>query len=457
MQSEKNNNRILALLFTGVLMGALDISIIGPAIPSIEETIKIDPRSVGWIFSIYVLFNLIGISLFAKLSDIQGRRKIYILSVLIFGAGSLWVALSNSFEMILIGRAIQGFGSSGIFPVASATVGDIYPPEKRGRVLGLIGMVFGVAFIIGPVIAGTLLSFFSWNSLFLVNLPISIFVIIGAWKYLPDKGIVSEKTIDWAGIILIALLLSSFAFGINQIDSENFISSLTSPMVYGFLLFAILITPIFVFMEKRAQSPIVKVEMFSKRQIRLVGIIAFGTGLIQASFVFFPGYAVHAFSVEAKTASFMLVPIVLATAIGSPVFGRMLDKFGSRIIIFIGILLMVIGFTLIAYYITSKIMFYTAGVLIGLGLSVLSGSSLRYIMLNEVSASERALTQGMVTIFISVGQLTGGALIGALLASKTELAAFTDLFIILGIANLVMLLFSVRLKSRKVEMETYNK
>ncbi len=153
----------------------------------------------------------------------------------------------------------------------------------------------------------------------------------------------------------------------------------------------------------------------------------------------------------------MLIPIVVATAIGSPVFGRMLDKFGSRSIIFTGLLFLVVGFFLLSVFYSSMAMFYLSGVFIGLGLSVLSGSSLRYIMLNEVSASERALTQGLVTIFISMGQLTGGALIGALIASGGRLNAFVKLFVFLGIANLVMLFSSVFLKNRKVEFETYSK
>jgi EmrB/QacA subfamily drug resistance transporter len=438
-------------------MGALDISIVGPALPSIEETIKIDQRLIGWIFSIYVLFNLMGISLFAKLSDLYGRRRIYIISVLIFALGSLWVSLAHSFEMILVGRAIQGFGSSGIFPVASATVGDVFPPEKRGRVLGLIGMVFGVAFIIGPILAGSLLSFFSWNSLFIINIPISLLVILAAIKYLPNERIVSEKKIDWLGIALLASLLSSFAFGLNQIDEKNIYISITNPMVYGFMTLSILLFPWFIYTEKRAISPILKVNMFYNRQIRLVGLIAFGTGLIQASFVFFPAYAVNAFAVAVSTASFMLVPIVLATAIGSPIFGRMLDHYGSRLIILIGIFLMVMGFLLISIYIDSKIIFYIAGLFIGLGLSVLSGSSLRYIMLNEVNAADRALTQGMVTIFTSVGQLTGGAFIGMLLVNANHLEAFSRLFLILAITNIIMFILSFRLKSRRVEQETYVK
>jgi len=157
---QKNQKAIISLLFTGVLMGALDISIVGPAIPSIESFLRLGPRFSGWIFSIYVLFNLIGISLFARLSDIYGRRNIYISALAVFAVGSLVVSLSQSFNTLLIGRAIQGFGASGIFPVASALVGDIFPPEKRGRILGLIGAVFGLAFLMGPFIAGILLRYF---------------------------------------------------------------------------------------------------------------------------------------------------------------------------------------------------------------------------------------------------------------------------------------------------------
>ena len=129
-----NQKKILALLFVGVLMGALDISIVGPAIPSIEKTIDVAAKDIGWIFSIYVLFNLVGISLFAKLSDLYGRRSIYMLSLALFAIGSLVVALADDFQILLIGRSIQGFGSSGIFPVASAVIGDIFPPGKTRQV-----------------------------------------------------------------------------------------------------------------------------------------------------------------------------------------------------------------------------------------------------------------------------------------------------------------------------------
>ncbi len=147
-------NKILALLFVGVLMAALDIAIIGPALPSIQATFGVDERALTWVFSIYVLMNLVGTPLMAKLSDIYGRRNIYVMDVALFGLGSAIVLVSPSFGVLLLGRAIQGLGAGGIFPVAAAVIGDTFPPEKRGGALGLIGAVFGLAFIVGPILGG---------------------------------------------------------------------------------------------------------------------------------------------------------------------------------------------------------------------------------------------------------------------------------------------------------------
>jgi multidrug resistance protein len=284
--TQHRNGKILALLFTGVLIGALDISIVGPAIPAIEQTIKVDHRSLSWIFSIYVLFNLVGVSLLSKLSDLYGRRNIYIFSVAVFALGSAIVALSENITFLLIGRAIQGFGSSGIFPVASAVIGDIFPPEKRGRTLGMIGAVFGIAFIIGPVIAGVLLLWFDWNALFLVNLPIAAVVIFYSWRLLPSKKSLQKPHFDWMGMILIAVLVSSFAYGINNIEAAEGFKGIFSIEVYPFLMITMITLPLFIFIEKRSPSPVVKIQLFDVKQIRIVGIVAFGTGIIQAVTIF---------------------------------------------------------------------------------------------------------------------------------------------------------------------------
>lgn len=438
----------MALLFVGVLMGALDISIVGPAIPSIEEALQIDNLYIGWVFSIYILFNLMGISLFARLSDIFGRRIIYVIALLIFAIGSLIVSFSNSFELLLTGRAVQGFGASGIFPVATAIVGDIYPPDKRGKMLGIIGAVFGLAFMIGPFVAGVMLHYFTWNSLFIINVPIAALLVYYSFKIIPAKTTTVVTKIDWSGIIMLGVGLAAFTFGVNNIEVTN-LNSLVSVKVLLPLIIALLSLVALLFSEKKAASPILKFSFFRKNQIVFAGILAIVTGLVQSVFVFIPKFVVDHFNVSPSKASFMLTPFVLATAVGSPVFGRMIDKYGVKPIIISGLSFLFTGFMLLFSTVNSLMLYYSSGVAIGLGLSVLSGSSLRYIMLNNTGVDDRAISQGMITIFTSVGQLSGAAIVGIVLAMKSN--SYHTLFLGLSILLIVIIMsFVVSFKNEKI-------
>ena len=435
---QKKNHSIITLLFIGVLMGALDISIVGPALPSIESSLDVHGQYLGWIFSIYVLMNLIGISLFARLSDIHGRRNIYILALAIFGLGSLWVAFSHEFHSLLIGRAIQGFGASGIFPVASALVGDLYPPEKRGQILGIIGAVFGLAFMIGPFIAGVMLKFYPWNVLFLINIPITLALIYFSRKLIPSVPSDKIKAIDWAGIISLGIFLICLTFGLNTLSglAEG------NPYTISAFLLAVLSFVFLLRTEKQTPFPIIELSFFNNRQILIAGILAIGTGAMQACFVFIPKFVVENFHVSVSTASFMLVPFVLATAVGSPIFGKMIDSFGVKRIVIIGLMFCTAGFLLLSASTSSRVLYYTSGVLVGLGMSVLSGSSLRYIILNNTSQEARATSQGMLTILISLGQLIATALIGLISGQLSQSEVYIPIFATTGSLMLVMLILA---------------
>ncbi len=362
----KTRNNILLVLFVGVLMGALDIAIVGPALPTIRKDFAVDDRAIAWVFAMYVLFNLISVPLMAKLSDMFGRRVIYILDVTLFAIGSLLVALSPAFWVILVGRAIQGLGAGGIFPVASAVIGDTFPPEKRGGALGLIGAVFGIAFLIGPILAGVMLAFLSWHWLFIINLPIAVAVIFAALRLLPNNRAAQQKSFDVIGMIVLALGLAALSYGINQIDTKN-LSSILSMNVLPFLLVAILSMALFVYLEQRAANPIINMNLFRSRQVALVSIVSAGAGLAESSIAFVPALLVAAFSVTTSAASFMLLPAVLAMAVGSPTAGRMLDQYGSRVVLFVGTTLTAAGLFVIVLVNTGMVAFYIAAILVGLG------------------------------------------------------------------------------------------
>lgn len=455
----KTRNRILFLLFFGVLMGALDIAIVGPALPAIKDSFPgVTDRSIAWIFSIYVLFNLIGTPLMAKLSDLFGRKTVYIADVAIFAVGSLVVALAPQFGFILLGRAIQGLGAGGIFPVASAVIGDTFPPEKRGSALGLIGAVFGLAFIVGPILGGVLL-LAGWHWLFIINLPIALVLIIMSIRILPSSQFNQKVTFDWAGMAVLASLLALLAFGINQIDTANFFSSLVNPGVYPYILAAFLLVPVFLIIESRSTNPIIRLNLFKNRQMVIAYLLSAGAGFGESGLVFMPTLALAAEMVKSKSsASFLLMPVVLAMSVGSPMAGRFLDKFGSKAVILSGTFILTAGFVLLGVSSTSLTWFILAGVLIGLGLSALLGAPIRYIMLNEAATQDRSVAQGVASLFSSIGQLFGASIIGAVTASGNgSVAGYDNAYLLTGAVTLLLLFLTFALKSRNQEFMSARK
>ena len=175
----------------------------------------------------------------AKLSDRAGRRSIYVLDVALFAAGSLVVALSPSFAVLLVGRAIQGLGAGGIFPVGLGSHRRYLSGGERGNALGLIGAVFGIAFLIGPILGGVILYALNWHWLFLINLPIAAALIIAAMRLLPTTRPQQRRPFDWAGMAVLAVLLTTLSYGLNQLDTANFSASISSVRVWGFFLLAI--------------------------------------------------------------------------------------------------------------------------------------------------------------------------------------------------------------------------
>lgn len=454
-EDSRTRNRLLLVLFVGVLMGALDIAIVGPALPAIQSSFGVSDRALAWVFTIYVLFNLVGTPLMAKLSDRAGRRSIYVLDVALFAAGSLVVAWSPSFGVLLVGRAIQGLGAGGIFPVASAVIGDTFPVEKRGSALGLIGAVFGIAFLIGPILGGIILYVLNWHWLFLINLPIAAVLIVAAMRLLPTTRPQQRRPFDWAGMAVLAVLLTALSYGLNQLDTSHFSASIGSVQVWGFLLLAIALIPVFVFVERRASDPVLHLTLFSAPQMVLVNLFAAVSGLAEAAVVFVPALLVAAFGVPESTSSFMLLPVVLVMAIGSPLAGRTLDRTGSRTVVLIGTGVLAAGLLMVGRLPISLALFYLTGVLIGLGLSWLLGAPLRYIMLNEAPRPQRAAAQGALALSTRVGQLVGGALVGAVAASRGGGAAgYQEAFLGVGVITLVCFFVAFGLKNRTAELAT---
>ena len=449
----KTRNLILILFLIGVFMGSLDTGIIGPVLPSIEQSFHLTSRESSWIFTLFVITFMIGSPVMAKFSDFYGRKKIFILDVILFGIGSCLIAFSFNIESIFLGRIIQGFGCGGLFPVAGAFVGDAFPLNERGKALGILGSVFGISAIGGPLVGAALIPF-GWNWCFTINIPISIILIIFAYHILPDAENERKLKIDYLGIIILSLLAVFLAYGLNQIDSSNFIASAISVNVAPFLIMFIILIPIFLRIEKRAKESIVPIHMLKNSEISIACIETLCYGIIYSSAIFIPSLVILSMGLNEQLASLMLIPILGANAVAAPILGKILDSTGSRKIMSIGTLILAIGLIAIAAYPNNLIFFIIAGCMIGVGMVTLIGAPLRYIVLTEAKPQERGAGQAIVNMLSSAGQLIGGALIGGIIASFSGILGYKISLILAAAVSLIAFLFTLKLKSRDEQMAT---
>lgn len=445
------NRSVLTVLFFGVLMGAMDIAILGPAIPAIRDAFELSDRLVSWMFSIWVLANLVSVPIMTKMADRFGRKKIYLLDIALFGLGSAIVASAPSFTVLLVGRGMQGMAAAGIFPVAASVIGAVIPVERRGRAFGLLGSVFGIAFIIGPILAGVMLTL-GWRWLYLANVPIALIVLIFGSRTLPKTEANNASPLDLKGLLVLGGLLLSFAYALSVFDTSDVAGSLSSWRILSALLAAVVLIPVFVWIEKRAEDPVLRLDLFKNRQVALASVNAIGAGINEAAFIFFPTIIVLAHGVTTSEAAFMLLPMMVAVALGSPLAGRLLDRTGSKFIILLSNLLLVLGMLGVATSPSSTAVFYLGSSLIGLGMAGLLGSSLNYILIHEARKQEKSISQGLITLNISIGQLFSAAAVGAIAASgATSLQGYSNAFMGIVVVTLVVMSLSFMLKNRDDE------
>jgi MFS family permease len=398
-------------LFIGVFMAALDTSVIAPAIPALRAQFSLDNREVGLVMIVFILCSMCSTAPMASLGDRHGRRPVYLASVTLFALGSLVIALSTSFWALLLGRAIQGVGGGGIIPTASAVIGDVYAPKERARALGLIGATYGMAFVLGPPLAGLVMVVASWQWIFVANLPIAAAVIWKAARVMPVQarsGVLPP--LDWRGIVAVFVLLSALVLGLTHV-ADNITGLRLWPWC---LLLTALMLPVLLRVESRAAQPLIPLGLFANRHLALAYGLTLGAGFGMGSVIFLTSIATLAHGVARANAGFVLLPMVVCSMLGSMGSGRVLNRLGSRTLVLAGFGLTAAGYAATAVTSLGLVGFLLASMPVGLGIGVLVSGALRTIAIDEAPVAQRGAAQGLVNIFTSIGTLLAAATIGAL-------------------------------------------
>lgn len=408
---------IIFVLGLGSFMAALDLMIVAPAFPIFQRDFGVSERSVAWVIGIYAVFNVLSLPTMAKLADQYGRRRIYLLDVALFAAGSLLAALSPNFGVLLLARAIQASGAGGIFPTVNAIVGDTFRKERRGLAYGITGSLWGMAAVIGPNLGGFLTQRASWHWLFLINLPLAVIVFVGSLRVLPDQRPARTGAFDVRGLVLGSLALVGLMGALNEIDGSTLPGSLLSlPVVGSFAVFAVF-GALFVMVERGAASPVIPLSLFRHRDLRIADALGIVAGIVEASIVFMPTLAVVVLHFSTEKSGYFLTPAALTLGFATPVVGLLLDRFGPRPVLVGGTLITALGLFLLGTVVDNTFTFVIALIIGGLGLSSLLGTPLRYLTANAAAPEERATSMAVLSISTNVGIALGSALFGALAVS----------------------------------------
>lgn len=413
IKDKKGYLLVMILYLAGIFMGAIDTGIVTPARTIIQSELGVSAASGIWMITIYTLAYAASVPIMGKLADKFGRKYVYIICITLFGMGSLLCGLSGTimgFPLLIIARVIQAIGGGGIVPIATAEFGTTFPEEKRGLALGLVGGVYGIANVFGASAGSAILDIFGsnhWEFIFYINVPISLFIIIcGLLKLENNRDEENNKKIDVFGISTLTVMILSLLYGIKNLDFFDFKNTILSTNVYPFLLIFLVMIPVFILAEKKAEDPVISLTYFTNRNILITLILSFISGFVMMGVIFVPQFSENCLRLASGSGGYLVIILGLFAGLGAPVSGKMIDKYGPKVILAFGFLSTVIG-ALFMMFITTKYPSLTTVLiglaLAGLGMGFTMGTPVNYMMLADTDPKQSNSALATLSLVRSIG------------------------------------------------------
>ena len=408
--SKSRLNWITAGILLSLFLASMEGTVVATAMPSIVA--QLGGLSIySWVFSIYMLTSTTSVPIYGKLSDLYGRKLIYIISMVLFMAGSLLCATARSIDQLILYRAIQGLGAGGVLPLAFIIIGQLFTFEERAKMQGLFSGVWGISAVVGPLIGGFLVDQISWHWVFYINLIPGLLASGLVWFAWHEAKLSPVKVkIDFAGAALLTAGGLLLLLGLNELGN---------PWGGWMLALSLVLFAVLVWVEGRAPDPILPLNLFRDRLFNVTILHGVFAGMaVFGSISYVPLFVQAVLGTTATQAGIALMPMSLSWTISS-IFGtRLLLKMGYRTIALFGMLVMVVG----GFFMSRigegtsqvEIMLFTGMMGVGMGLSV---PAFLIAVQSAVRRDQLGVATSTVQFSRSIGGTLGVSILGALLSS----------------------------------------
>lgn len=421
MDAKRSNVKlVIAGLLLGLFMAALDQTIVSTAMATIIKKIGGFDKFI-WVYSAYMIAMVVSTPIFGKLSDMYGRKRFFLSGLILFMLGSIMCGTAVNMDQLIIYRAIQGIGGGAIMPIVFTIIFDLFPAEKRGKMMGLFGAVFGISSVFGPVMGGVITDSISWRWIFYINVPIGILAVIFITQAYHETRNTRKQIIDWAGAIVLTAGILFLMFGLELGGSDNWPWD-SAKTISMFVASAVLLIA-FLFVERKAKDPIIQLSLFKNNVVTgSMGISLLYGGVMIAAATYIPIFIQGVFHKTATQTSSVLTPMMLGVVLSSQIGGRIATKFRYRDVMLLSALTLIIGTSLLGFVMdadTSRFVITLFMIVIGLGIGV-SFSLLNISTLNAVPPQYKGSASSLITFFRTIGSALGVTVFGTLQKSAFQ-------------------------------------